>query len=562
MDQKKIQPTSITLTTREKYDLECLYIGAFSPLEGFMTLSEYKGCISNEMKLPNGKIWPIPITLAITLKTKEELRKSRILLLRDSDNTILAKIVNPEVYDWSFKDETIQVVGTSDKNHPYCKILQKKLDSGLKWLVGGKIEMVNHIKHGNFNDIRLTPSQTKNRIKDIKKSKNISIKRIVGFQTRNPTHGCHFELMMRGLYGCGTYQVENRKNDGLLFFSPIIGPTQAGDIPENIRIKCYKSILKYFPHPERVILVGIPLAMRMAGPREALWHSIIRKNYGCSHFIIGRDHAGPSKNHSLTNKKFYKPYDAQELVAKFSEKIGIKMVPSAMLMYFHQNKEYMTNSEAMKLGYDNGKFISGTSLRKKLSNGEEVPKWFSFPEEIKILKEYYSLKGCCIYLYGLSGAGKSTIGKALKEKLEEIQNKPVTFLDGDIVRQNLSKGLGFSKQDRSTNVRRVGYVASEIVKHGGLVICSNIAPYQDDRSFNRKLIERGGKYIEIFVNTSLEKCEERDVKGLYKLARSGVIKCFTGISDPFEGNTSSDLVITGDGDISTIIEKIIGLIHF
>ena len=344
---------------------------------------------------------------------------------------------------------------------------------------------------------------------------------------------------------------------------PVVGITQDCDIDYYTRVRCYKRLIAKYQEGE-VLLSLLPLNMRMAGPREALWHALIRKNYGCTHFIVGRDHAGPSYK-TKEGGNFYGPYDAHKLLLEHEKEIGIKVVLSKNIVFIKELQEFSVEDKVPKdMTILN---ISGTQQREMLKEGAEIPAWFSWPDIIEELRKEFrsdNKKGLCIYLVGLSGSGKSTIANFLISKLKEIETeRKITLLDADIIRLNLSKGLGFSKEDRSTNVRRIGYVASEIVKHGGIVICANIAPYEEDRLFNRKQISQYGKYIEVFVNTSLECCERRDIKGLYKMARDGKILNFTGVNDPFEIPLTSDLLLDGDEtnfsisyNLAKILEKI------
>jgi sulfate adenylyltransferase len=378
----------------------------------------------------------------------------------------------------------------------------------------------------------------------------------VGFQTRNPMHRSHFELTKYALEKCG--------KDARLILMPVVGITQSCDVDYHVRTRCYKKLLPYYEGKAELVL--IPLSMRMAGPREAVLHAIIRKNYGCTHFIVGRDHAGPSYK-KKDGTDFYGPYDAHALVEKYKADIGIEIVLSQMIVYVENLEKYLPMNEVRVggVGGDGGDKvlnISGTEQRRLLKTGAEIPAWFSFPEIVEELRLEYRMlnkRGLCIYLTGLSGSGKSTVANFLMEKImENEKERKITMLDADVVRTNLSKGLGFSREDRSTNVRRIGYVCSEIVKHGGIAIVANIAPYEDDRKYNREMIEgAGGTYVECFIDTTLEKCEERDVKGLYALARKGIIKEFTGISDPYERPVNAEIVINGEMNLDVIIGEII-----
>ena len=381
-------------------------------------------------------------------------------------------------------------------------------------------------------------------------SQNWSTVPVVAFQTRNPMHRSHYELTK--------YALDKAGPNSKLILQPIVGVTQECDIDYFTRVKCYIKLLEYYPK-DSVQLSLLPLSMRMAGPREALWHALIRQNYGATHFVVGRDHAGPScKNEQ--GEPFYDPYGAHELLEKVKDQLQIKVVKSKLIVYVSTLNQYMPIDEVTEEHKQGIKMISGTEQRRLLREQQEIPEWFSFPEIIKELRKTVPTtnnQGMCIYLVGLSGSGKTTVSSHLVRELREYLTggRQITVLDGDIVRRNLSKGLGFSRQDRSTNVRRIGFVASEIVKHRGVVICANIAPYHDDREYNRKLISKHGNYIEVFVNTPVETCEKRDVKGLYAKARSGEIK-LTGVNDPFETPENAEITLETES-INQQVAKVI-----
>lgn len=514
------------LTSRELCDLELIMNGAYKPLEGFMTWSQYNSVVE-ELSL-NDNLFPLPVTLTISYQEHTLLDKT--ILLKDKNNLPLAKLEVQDVYKPDLEKECLKVYGTLDTNHPSVKRLLSNKDI---YYVGGKVHKINDVLHYDFNDLRLNPKQIKEK----------KISPLVAFQTRNPMHRSHYELTMLALK-----EVPGAK----LLLHPIVGPSQDCDVNYRIRVRCYKKILKYYPS-DKVILSLLPYHMRMAGPREALMHAIIRRNYGCTHFIIGRDHAAPSYK-TKEGIPFYSPYQAHELALKYKDKLGINIIIQKDITYVVELDKYLPINRVS----NNMKtlFLSGTELRKKLQNKEELPPWFSFPEIAEELQKAYSKEsGLCIYLIGLSGSGKTTTAKALKSKLLELQSRPVTILDGDNLRNKLGR-LSFSKEDRSLNVRRMGYIASKIVKHSGLVICANIAPYQDDRSYNREVISKVGNYLEVYIKTPIEICEKRDIKGLYSKARKGEIKNFTGINDPFEVPVS-DIVINGDNNLTNNVAQIV-----
>ena len=508
----------ITIDNKTISDLECIVDGYFSPLCQFMDKEDWEK-VCTTMHLKDGSFFPLPITLAI----KDSVVLDETIILVDSTNYPLASMVIKEIYEPDIDFECLNAYGTIDTNHPYVEY--KQAHKG-KQYISGPLTKINKVRHYDFQSDRLLPKQTREYFA------SRGWKTIVGFQTRNPMHRAHFELTQ--------YALKKAANNAKLFLNPVVGETQTVDIEYFVRTRCYKEIIKKY-EDDQVLLGLLPLAMRMAGPREACLHALIRKNYGCTHFVVGRDHAGPSYK-TKEGKTFYGPYDAQNLLEKYEKEIGIKSIVSMQIVYNQTKNIYEPIDEVDK--NDTILELSGTQQRELLRSGKEIPEWFSYPEVINILKSSIKQKGICYSFVGLSGSGKTTAANILKIMiLEEHCDKEITMLDGDIVRKHLSN-LGFSKEDRETNIRRIGYVASEIVKHGGIVICANISPYDYLRLENRKLVEdTGGTYVEIFVDPGLEVCEIRDVKGLYKLAREGKIKQFTGISDPFEEPSKADLIL-------------------
>ena len=537
---------SCVLSRRLQCDLELLLNGGFNPLTGFLNENDYTSVVEN-MRLSNGEIWPMPIVLPIEKELSENYKSGDEIILCNEENLPLARLDIETMYKPDLVKECECVFGSADENHPYVKIVM-----GYKncLYIGGKTSKIRDIPHFDFCDIRLTPNQTKEFFKENKWDN------IVGFQTRNPMHRSHYELTRYAM----------TKGNAKLFLNPVVGITQDCDIDYSTRVKCYKKLMKYYPDGDAILCL-LPLSMRMAGPREAVWHSLIRKNYGCSHFVVGRDHAGPSYK-KKDGSDFYGPYEAQELLLSVADEIGIKCILSKMIVYSINKKDsndckYAAIDTINEDEYSIMK-ISGTQQRAMLRNGDPLPKWFTFPEiQEELVKQFKpdSKKGLCLYFIGLSGSGKTTLVNALKEKMSEYTEKKISILDGDVVRQNLSKGLGFSKEDRSTNVLRIGYVASEIVKHDGIVFCSNIAPYDKDRLVNRSIMENLGIYIQVYVKTAINDCEKRDVKGLYKLAREGKIKQFTGISDPFDEPSVNELTIDG-GNSATVTENVNKIIDY
>lgn len=543
--KETIQYPDIILSDRELCDLELLLNGGFSPLTGFMTEDEYNGVVEN-MHLPTGELFPLPIVLSITSQEAEKLKDREKITLKDQYGLPLAILHNQSIFKPDLINECVKCYGSSDTNHPYVNIVLSKQDV---YYIGGRLTEVQLPPHYDFTKIRLTPKETKQYFE------SNGWTTIVGFQTRNPMHRSHFELTKYALR-------ETHDPNAKLLLHPVVGITQDCDVNYHTRVRCYKKLMTHYPE-NTALLSLLPLSMRMAGPREAVWHAIIRKNYGCTHFVVGRDHAGPSYK-KKDGSDFYGPYDAHALLEKYKDEIGINVIMSPMIVYVRNTQTYMRIDEVPK-DYEILN-ISGTEQRRLLRAGEMIPEWFSWTDIIEELRLEFRdthQQGLALYFIGLSGSGKSTLAKAVVSRLMEIEKKRrTTMLDGDVVRYNLSRGLSFDKKDRSTNVRRIGYVASEIVKHGGIAIAANIAPYDEDRLANRELITQYGNYIEIYMKTDISVCERRDVKGLYQLARRGVIKQFTGISDPFEEPTKPDLVLDSDEDVNSLEENVDKVIKY
>ena len=516
---------SWVLNERQICDLEMILNGGFAPLNYFLNRDDYESVLSS-MRLRNGNLWPIPINLDVSKEFSRKINPGDKLTLKDREGFSIAIIDIEDIWNPDLKKECMSVYGTTDNTHPGVDYL---LNQSNPIYVGGKIKAISKPNHYDYREIRHDPKSLKKKFKDLGWSN------IVAFQTRNPLHKAHVEMTLRAM----------NKLDAKLLIHPAVGMTKPGDVDHYTRVRCYKHILSKYSD-DKALLSLMPLAMRMAGPREALWHAIIRKNYGCTHLIVGRDHAGPGMDSN--GNPFYGPYDAQGILQKYEEEIGIKMVPFKFLVYLPNEDCYKPIDEIPE--GTNYKTVSGTELRNLLDKGKEIPNWFTYSEVANELQKSHppaSKRGFTVFFTGLSGSGKSTLANGLLVRLLQEGSRPVSLLDGDIVRTHLSSELGFSKEHRSINVRRIGYVASEITKNGGIAICAPIAPYEKDREYNRRLMSKLGGYIEIHISTSLEKCEERDVKGLYKLAREGKLKEFTGISDPYENPSNAELVIDSSG---------------
>ncbi len=509
------------LTERQLWDIEMLLNGAFSPLEGFLGKADYDSVVK-DMRLTSGVLWTIPITLDVTEEFAGRLKDGSQVALRDPEGVLIAVLTVSGIWKPDKKSEAENVFGTTDDFHPGVNYL---LNRAHPVYVGGRVDGVEMPRHYDFKQLRHTPRALR------EKFELAGWRRVVAFQTRNPMHRAHQEL---------TYRAAKQVEANLLIH-PTVGMTKPGDIDHYSRIRCYEHLIKHYPE-QTTALSLLPLAMRMGGPREALWHAIIRKNYGCTHFIIGRNHADPGNNSK--GEPFYGPYDAQDLFKKHEKDLGIEMVPFQMMVYVKEKAEYEPVDQVDKSATVLN--ISGTEFRRRLAEGLDIPDWFSYPEVVAELRRTYPPRhkqGFTVFFTGLSGSGKSTIANALMVKLMEMGGRAVTLLDGDLVRKNLSSELGFSREHRDLNIQRIGFVASEITKNGGVAICAPIAPYAKTRRHVREEVSRSGGFLEVHVATPIEVCEERDRKGLYAKARAGIIKEFTGISDPYEAPENPELVI-------------------
>lgn len=509
---------SLQLSDRPVCDLELLATGGFSPLDLFMGRENFRRVIE-EMRLVSGFIFPIPITLPVERDTAIHL--DRQIALRDPRNELLAIMTVEEIYDWD-KDEVAQAVfGTRDLRHPLVSEMQRLGPLN----ISGRLEVVQLPRHYDFQELRLTPAQTRSRLVELGRPS------VVAFQTHNHFHRVHEELTKRAI----------AEVDGVLLLHPIVGLTKMGDVDHYTRVRTYKALASRYFDPGRVLLALLPLAMRWAGPREALWHALIRRNYGANYLIVGRDHASPGRD--STGGPFYGSYDAQELVERYRGELGVGVIPSEKLVYLPDEQRYEEISRVP--AHARTASISVAQVREEyLNNGRKLPEWFTRPEVAEILAEAYPPRhrqGVCIWFTGLSGAGKSTTAGVLTTLLPEY-GRQITLLDGDIVRTQLSKGLGFSKEDRDTNILRMGFVASEIVRHGGIVICAAVSPYSVTRNECRNMVG-SERFVEVFVDAPLEVCEQRDTKGLYAKARRGEIKGFTGIDDPYEAPLNPELTL-------------------
>jgi sulfate adenylyltransferase len=525
----------VQISDRAACDLELLATGAFSPLDRFMSRQDHQRVL-DEMRLASGHLFPIPITLA--LEPGPALRLDQDIALRSAKNDLLAVMTLDEIWEWDKAEVAERVFGTQDVRHP----LVAEMARWGRLQCSGRLRVLQTPRHHDFEELRLTPAETRARLEMLGSSN------VVAFQTRNPLHRIHEELTKRAM----------EELNAVLLLHPAVGMSKPGDVDHYTRVRTYKALVSSHYDSSRTLLALLPLAMRLAGPREALWHALIRRNHGANHLIVGRDHAGPGKDSA--GRPFYGPYDAQELVARFAGELGVTPVGFRELAFLPEEQRY---EEVGKIPAGTPRrSISGTYVREEyLSRGKPLPSWLTRPEVAEILAESCPpghRQGACIWLTGLSGAGKSTTAEVLRAMLLE-HGRQVTLLDGDVMRTHLSQELGFSKRDRDIHIRRVGYVAAEIVRHGGVVISATVSPYRRTRDEVRAMVG-SAHFVEVFVDTPLQVCEARDVKGMYAKARRGEIPDFTGIDDPYE--PPCDPEITLDAVRHSPKENALRVIHF
>ncbi len=511
----------ITLSDRQLCDLELLATGAFSPLDGFMTRSDYESVL-DRMRLQSGFLWPIPVCLNVSDTQARTLEAGQSVTLRDSEGFLLAIIHMEDMWPVDREKEAMQVYGTTDRSHQGVEHL---FNTEGDHYIGGKIEVLSLPLHFDFKQLRMTPLEIRNLYR------KLGWQRVVGFQTRNPIQRPQFEMTVAAM----------RKARAKLLLLPVTGMTKPGDFDHYTRVRCYRAVTRHYP-PDSFMLNLLPLSMRLSGPKDALLHTIIAKNCGCTHFVIGRDHASPGTD--AGGNSFYKRDAAQRLTEEYSREVGMTIVPFEELVYLPFEDEYRSQDRVP----EGTQYISFSSsdIRERIRTGRRIPEWATFPEVVAELKKAYpspDKQGFTVFLTGLPGAGKSTIAKVIYARFLEMGDRPVTLLDGDIVRQNLSSQLSFSKEHRDINVRRIGFVASEITKNRGIAICAPIAPYDATRAEIRRTIETHGGFIEVHVSTPLKICEKRDRKGMYAKARAGLIKGFTGVDDPYESPELPEVII-------------------
>ena len=509
---------SVQLSQRELCDLEMLASGAFSPLWTFMSAADYKSVLET-MRLCDGTLFPIPITLSAG--DLAGIKLDCDIALRGPKNDLLAIMSVADIYETDHTQFADSVLGTLDPRHP----MLAEVSSTGRFNLSGPLRVMRLPEYHDFRELRLTPLQTRERLASMGRSN------VVAFHTRNPVHRAHEEMMKKA----------TEMMDSTLLLHPAVGMTNPGDVEHVTRVRTYKAFADACFAKGKALLSIIPLAMRMAGPREALLHAIIRRNYGATHFIVGRDHASPGLDSN--GNPFYEPLAAQELARSYAEEIGVEVIAFPEMRYFPKEDKWVSSEEPVPI--KGSVSVSGTAIRRDyLAHGKSIPGWIMRKQVSEILSGAFPARnkqGVCIWFTGLSAAGKSTTAEILTMLLQE-HGRQISVLDGDVVRTHLSKGLGFSREDRDANISRIGFVASEIVRHGGVAICAAISPYRESRNKVRTMFEPGN-FIEVFVDTPLEVCEARDPKGMYAMSRRGEIVNFTGTDDIYETPGSPELIL-------------------
>lgn len=512
----------IDLNKRQLCDLELLLNRAFYPLSGYLNQEDYDSVLAN-MRLADNTLWPIPICLDVNEQTARSLSVGQRVAINDQEGFMLAVLTVGDIWRPDKEREALAVYGSKDPAvHPGVR----RLYATGEWYLGGTLEGLHLPQHYDFKEIRLTPAETN------RSFNQNGWRHIVGFHTNEYLHCAHREMVLKAARDIGAN----------ILLQPVVGLSHPGNIDHYTHVRCYEEIVKKFPRNMSMLSL-LPLAERQAGPREALWHALIKKNFGCSHFLVADNHADP-KAGTRDDELLYERHAAQQLVHEHESESGIKMVPLLEMVYVEDKAQYIPKNQAtpgMAI-----KSISSVEFKRRLEQDLEIPAWFSYPEVVAELRWAFpprNKQGFTIFISGLSGSGKSTLAKVLMVKFMEMRDRPVTLLDGDIVRKNLSSELSFSKEHRNLNITRIGFVASEITKNGGIALCAPIAPYEESRQANRELISSYGGFIEIYVSTPLEICEQRDRKGLYAKARAGKVKGVTGVSDPYIPPSNPELTI-------------------
>jgi len=526
---------TVTLSHRNLCDLELILNGGFAPLDTFLNKTEYENVLEN-MHLGDGSIWPMPVTLDVDRRFADSLKSGQEIALRDVQGLLIAIMLVNDVWKPNKKHEALAVYNTLDENHPGVATLLNQVKD---YYISGELIPMSSPVHYDYDHLRFTPAQLQETFEQRR------WKKIVAFHTHNPMHKVHRELTLQAVKLTGAK----------LLLHPVSEFSQANDHNHYLRIRCYEHILKTYP--KKSTLLGLlPLATRMAGPREALWHAIIRKNYGCTHFIVGRDHASPIQGRS--EQKYYRAYDAQTLALTYQNEVGIEIVPMQELIFSHRKMRYYPANKFPKNGKPTS--ISGTELRNRIINKKAIPEWFTYPDIISELRKTIPHKlqqGFTVLLTGLPNSGKSTIANGLMLKLIEQTGRQVTLLDDNEIRARLSRGLSSSERDKEVCANRVAYVAKEVTRHGGIVVCETPATTLKTRNDMRDMISQSGGFIEVYVSTPMSTCENRNPSGLIGDARATQIKDLVLISNYYEAPEMPEIEIdTSSLEPKEVIENI------
>ncbi len=528
LKRASVEFPSIDLDHRQTCDLELLLNGGYSPLRGFMGRADYDSVLK-DMRLANGAFWPMPIMLDIDAKTAASLNPGMRVALRDLEGFMLAVLTVSDTWE---ADRSAEIS---------AKVTGLTQSARTHYLGGGLQGLAQPVRH-DYASLWLTPQALRDFFI------RHGWQRVAAFKTQRALHRAEHDFTQQAA----------AEHQASLLISPIMSTIRSDTLDYHNQMRCYQAVMPHYP-ASTTTLALLPLTLRgavssgirppwmaevskmqehffdlplvtlalpcAAGVRELLWHAMVYRNHGCTHLIIDQRDLPDGTDLDGLRSGF----------AAFQKEIGVELIMMPPLVYVEDRAQHMPKDKVP----EGARVIdfSGVELRRRLTEGLEIPPWFSYAGVLQALRQAQparSQRGFTIFFTGLSGAGKSTIAKALMIKLLEMGGRNVTLLDGDVVRKHLSSELGFSKEHRDINVRRIGYVASEITKHGGIAICAPIAPYTAMRRAVREMIEPLGGFFETYICTSIEVCEGRDRKGLYAKARAGLVKEFTGISDPYE----------------------------
>jgi sulfate adenylyltransferase len=519
--QEVLNLPSLDLSWKQICELELLLNGALSPLTGYMNQAERHSVLSG-MKLPDGLFWPRPVMLVVSEKAAQNLAAGQTVALRDSEGVMPAILHISEV--WPADPEAEMALAEASG----VPLARTQAEAG-QFYVGGRLEGVTLPPRHDFLNLRLTPAEMREQFA------RLGWRKVMAYQPSQALHRPQYEFLLRTAM----------QQEANLLIHAVAGSDPVLESGHFALVRACQALMPRLPASTSMLALN-PMTPWAAGPRKTLLKAIMARNYGCSQLVTGGETVLESlhKESSQRRGQDTPNLSSDTVYAVAKESLGVTLLPFPRMVYVEDRDEWLpeetvpadTRSESM----------SGAELTRRLMQNIKVPEWFSFPEVLDEMRKAYpprKQQGFTVFFTGLSGSGKSTIARALTVRLMEMGGRRVSLLDGDIVRTHLSSELGFSKAHRDINIRRIGFVASEITKHGGTAICAPIAPYQATRRAVRSMIEEWGGFLEIHVSTSVEVCEGRDRKGLYAKARAGLIPEFTGVSDPYEIPENAELTI-------------------